>query len=199
MEGLLNEIGHIYIIKIMYNIDISDCNVSVFEALALSHIKKTPQPSTITRFFFLYLWLWRSHEKKSETTLDEIILTWNSFESSIVKKVYLCCHEECWQANTQNISFVNFLTTVIFDCYWFVGLTFCISHRNDIVHLCSLMKTDVSHVMVLKRLIKCAVTLVRMSEKRTEKRAGLYLKLIISNRYWKRNIDVLRIPYGCGT
>ena len=55
MEGLLNEIGHIYIIKIMYNIDISDCNVSVFEALALSHIKKTPQPSTITRFFFLYL------------------------------------------------------------------------------------------------------------------------------------------------
>ena len=62
---------------------------------------------------------------------------------------------------------------------------------------CSLMKTDVSHVMVLKRLIKCVVTLVRMSEKRTGKRAGLYLKLIISNRYWKQNIDVLRIPYGC--
>ena len=54
-----------------------------------------------------------------------------------------------------------------------------------LIMFCSLMKTDVSHVMVLKRLIKCVVTLVRMSEKRTEKRAGLYLKLIISNRYGK--------------
>ena len=53
-------------------------------------------------------------------------------------KVHLCCREDCWQANAQNISFVNFLTTVLFYCYWFVWLSFCISFCNDIVHLLQL-------------------------------------------------------------
>ena len=52
--------------------------------------------------------------------------------------------------------------------------------------------------MVLKHLINPAVILVKMSEKHTEKKAGLYPKLIISNRYCKQNLDVWRIAYGCG-
>lgn len=122
--------------------------------------------------------IWIFYCKKSPS-----LLLWRVLTSERSK------YQLCKFSNNSNFLLLLICLTDVF-AFLFV-MTLCIFG--------SLMKTDVSHVMVLKHQIKCVVTLVRMSEKRTEKRAGLYLKLIISNRYWKQNIDVWRIPYGCAT
>ena len=53
----------------------------------------------------------------------------------------------------------------------------------------SLIPADVNLVMEQRHLVSLVVTVVRTLEKLTEKKAGLYLKLTISNRYHNRRVD----------